>query len=380
MATTSGGSLDQAFAELIKRVVESTLGSVREELAQIAKVQSPTLAPGASVPGYSVVDLAESVRSILQPTGQTEIMAAALKAVAAVAGSSALFVRRGEAFSTWRSEGCSAEAGNALRSITASAASGAFKELCEQQQVASYPSSSDALPAGLGAVAGARDVCLLPVSVVGKVVAAIAATAPKTSQDLAALEVLSRLTGLSLETSGTRSASPTTSAHQVAPTVQQTPAPSPVAHPAAVVAPAEAPPQVPAASAGLAASNDAAARGSFANVGTAVAVASELPPPPEVESLSEEDRESHKKAHRFARVAVQDLLSYHKNKIAEGRNNRNLYEVLREDIEKTRENYQKKFANTAAASFDYLHYEMVAKLAGNDLSVLGDQYPGPIGA
>jgi len=106
---------------------------------------------------------------------------------------------------------------------------------------------------------------------------------------------------------------------------------------------------------------------------------SALPPPPDVEALPEPDKDSHKKAYRFARVAVQDLLSYHKSKIDEGRNNRNLYDVLREDIEKTRENYQKRFASTAAASFDYLHYEMVAKLAGNDLEVLGRNYPGPIG-
>ena len=119
-------------------------------------------------------------------------------------------------------------------------------------------------------------------------------------------------------------------------------------------------------------------RGSFADMPQMASVASELPPPPDVEAMAEPEKDSHKKAHRFARVAVQDLLSYHKAKIAEGRNNRNLYDVLREDIEKTRENYQKKFASTAAASFDYLHYEMVAKLAGNDMAVLGSNYPGPI--
>ena len=50
---------------------------------------------------------------------------------------------------------------------------------------------------------------------------------------------------------------------------------------------------------------------------------------------------------------------------------------LKEDIEKTRENYNKRFGQTAAASFDYLHYEMVRNLAGNDPTALGAQYPGP---
>ena len=105
---------------------------------------------------------------------------------------------------------------------------------------------------------------------------------------------------------------------------------------------------------------------------------SPLPPPPDVVTLPDEDRDSHRKAHRFARVAVQDLMSYHRDKIADGRRNKNLFVVLKDDIEKARENYQRRFGQTAARSFDYLHYEMVSKLAENDPSVLGSQYPGPV--
>ena len=104
---------------------------------------------------------------------------------------------------------------------------------------------------------------------------------------------------------------------------------------------------------------------------------SNLPAPPDADSLPEEAREAHRKAHRFSRVAVQDLLSYHKGKIELGRKDKNLYTLLKEDIEKTRENYNKRFGQTAASSFDYLHYEMVRNLAGNDPTALGEQYPGP---
>jgi hypothetical protein len=96
-----------------------------------------------------------------------------------------------------------------------------------------------------------------------------------------------------------------------------------------------------------------------------------------VESLPEDQRESHRKAHRFARVAVQDLLSYHREKVEQGRVQRNLFQLLKDDIEKTRQNYQQRFGNTAARSFDYLHYEMVARLTDNDPGMLGDGYPGP---
>ncbi len=117
--------------------------------------------------------------------------------------------------------------------------------------------------------------------------------------------------------------------------------------------------------------------GSFAaSIPATPEAAPSVAPPPDTDSLPEPDREAHRKAHRFARVAVQDLLSYHKNKIEQGRKNKNLYSMLKDDIEKTRENYRHRFGNTPARSFDYLHYELVLKLAGNDPEALGAQYPG----
>ena len=104
---------------------------------------------------------------------------------------------------------------------------------------------------------------------------------------------------------------------------------------------------------------------------------SHLSPLPNLEAMSDESRDSHRKAHRFARVAVQDLLSYHKNKIDQGRAERNLYSALKEDIDKTRENYRLRFGKTTARQFDYLHYELVLKLADNNAECLGEHYPGP---
>ena len=129
-----------------------------------------------------------------------------------------------------------------------------------------------------------------------------------------------------------------------------------------------------------AAEPEAAPPGSFTATfaPTAAVQAPAVEPPPDPASLPAEDQDAHRKAHRFARVAVQDLLSYHKGKIEQGRSNKNLYEVLWEDIEKTRENYQKRFGQTAARSYDYFHYELVVKLANNDLSALGAKYPGPV--
>jgi hypothetical protein len=366
----SSGSLDRAFEELIQRVVESTMVSVRGELARLT--ESATAHPGhGAVPSQSengrVEALQQAVNAILAPTGQTDIMAAALKSSANVAGAAALFVRRADAFTLWRSEALPADQANKLKTLNAwTATSGPLKDMCDGLRSVTLPASSPSWPSGLDTVAGGSpNICLLPIMVAGKVVAAIAVPAGSLQDVIASLEIIARIAGLSLETSSTRSAASSHSTQSAASS-----APPPTAEPI--------PPVSQPSNHAATASQPDASRGSFADVSPSSASSSTLPLPPEIESVAEADQDSHRKAHRFARVAVQDLLSYHKGKIADGRNNRNLYDVLREDIEKTRENYQKKFASTAAASFDYLHYEMVAKLAGNDLGVLGRNYPGPV--
>lgn len=360
MFTSSGGSLDRAFEELIQRVVETCMASVRGELSHMVATAAQATTTAASV-GLAardgqVASVQQAMNSILAPTSQTDIMAAALKSAATAAGCAALFVRRGDSFTMWRSEGLAADAVNGLRSLAGSAASpGAFKEMCDSSGSISAAASSGSWPTGMDALAGSSGIGLMPILVAGKVVAAIAAPADGTQDAAAGLEIIARVAGLSLETSGSRSASPA-----VAPAAAAHAPRAPEALPAAAPAPAPAGPEPMA-------TPDAASP----------EVSPATPPPPDVTSLPDADQESHRKAHRFARVAVQDLMAYHKGKIPEGSNNRNLYDVLREDIEKTRENYQKKFASTAAAAYDYLHYELVVKLANNDPAVLGPNYPGP---
>jgi hypothetical protein len=227
----------------------------------------------------------------------------------------------------------------------------------------------------LGSSAG-RQACLIPVVVQGKAVAALYSDAVAGSEAMSGLEILARVAGLRIETVAARTAAVGEAPRPAPPVEAEVPSVvGPVQGETAVeeVRPHEVSPELaplPPEEIG------APVAESLAASNTAVGEASALAPPPDMGSLPEEARESHRKAHRFARVAVQDLLSYHNDKIAEGRRNRNLFALLRNDIEKTRENYQKRFGSTPARSFDYLHYEMVSKLAQNDPSALGDQYPG----
>ena len=90
--------------------------------------------------------------------------------------------------------------------------------------------------------------------------------------------------------------------------------------------------------------------------------------------LSSEDADTHRKAQRFARLLVDEIKLYNQAKVAEGRRNKDLYDRLKEDIEKSRATFQKRYGNTAAAGADYFQREVVRSLAEDDLSVMGSNF------
>jgi hypothetical protein len=90
--------------------------------------------------------------------------------------------------------------------------------------------------------------------------------------------------------------------------------------------------------------------------------------------LSAEDADTHRKAQRFARLLVDEIKLYNQAKVAEGRRHRDLYDRLKEDIEKSRSTFQKRYGNTAAASGDYFQKEVVRSLAEDDLSIMGANF------
>lgn len=102
------------------------------------------------------------------------------------------------------------------------------------------------------------------------------------------------------------------------------------------------------------------------------------PKAPEWDTLSPAERDLHLRAQRFARVLVADLQLYRAQAIREGRKARNLYGRLKEEIDKSREAYYRKFAELVDAGVDYFHLELVRSLADNQEELLGPDYPGPM--
>jgi hypothetical protein len=105
--------------------------------------------------------------------------------------------------------------------------------------------------------------------------------------------------------------------------------------------------------------------------GTAAAPARAADP---LAQLSPEDADTHRKAQRFARLLMDEVKLYNQAKVAEGRKNKDLYDRLRDDIEKSRSAYNKRYGHTVAGSADYLHQELVRSLAEDDVSLLGPNY------
>jgi len=71
---------------------------------------------------------------------------------------------------------------------------------------------------------------------------------------------------------------------------------------------------------------------------------------------------------------VDEIKLYNQAKVAEGRRHKDLYDRLKDDIEKSRATYQKRYGSTAAAAGDYFQKEVVRSLAEDDLSVLGANF------
>ena len=92
--------------------------------------------------------------------------------------------------------------------------------------------------------------------------------------------------------------------------------------------------------------------------------------------VSEAERPVHDRARRFARLLVSEIKLYNEQKVKDGRDSRDLYSRLREDIDRSREMYDKRFAEQVGGRYDYFHQELVNTLAEGDASRLGDGYPG----
>ena len=193
----------------------------------------------------------------------------------------------------------------------------------------------------------------------------------------AALEVLSRFVALSLQT-GPRSpleAQITDMMGRVAPeppAAPQRPAPS---QPKPLVSKAAPAPRV---------EEPAVPEIELQAEPEALELAEPLPPPVgaeqeyeeefDVNRLSAEEQELHRRANRVAKVSMQDIKMLRPEQVRLGRQNKDICIRLKDDIEKAHREYDRRFKPIMDHPVDYFYRWMVEILADGDAHALGE-YP-----
>jgi hypothetical protein len=139
------------------------------------------------------------------------------------------------------------------------------------------------------------------------------------------------------------------------------PAPSVWSAPAAPVSPAlTAPEEKPAGEASFIAPEPPA--------GAAADAGRRLAGPLADMSSGDERREE---ARRFARLLVSEIKLYNERAVLEGREHANLYERLRDDIDRSRQMYEERIPQDVRSSSNFFHEELVLILADGRPEVLG---------
>ncbi|MDQ3282949.1 MAG: hypothetical protein M3Q69_16230 [Acidobacteriota bacterium] len=140
------------------------------------------------------------------------------------------------------------------------------------------------------------------------------------------------------------------------------PAPTPAAPPRPAPAPAPAPTPAPAA-ASPAASEDRPS--------------TQYIPPPGLArggvlgGGGNEDAKKHDEARRFARLLVSEIKLYNESKVEQGRKNNDLYERLKEDIDRSRQMYDERITDDVRKVSNYFYDELVRILADGRSDALG---------
>ncbi|MDQ6676473.1 MAG: hypothetical protein M3Z09_04165 [Acidobacteriota bacterium] len=96
---------------------------------------------------------------------------------------------------------------------------------------------------------------------------------------------------------------------------------------------------------------------------------------PKWSDLPPAEQAVHLRAQRFARVAVARMRVEHAGAVKEGQARANLYEALRPEIERARQEYRDQFQGNSLMP-DYLYLELLRSLANDEDQLLGPGFPG----
>ncbi|HWY22347.1 MAG TPA: hypothetical protein VNX26_14065 [Candidatus Acidoferrum sp.] len=360
-------NIEQAVAKALNEQLPQLQSQIVQQVLDALPAQSSE-APAASQRDSSA--LVEAVSSIHAGSTQKEILRALLDAGSGYCSRIALFVVKAGAASGWQSRGFGDD--EAVKDFALDLTAG---------PVAHTYQNRVATPGNITEMGGAfadhfgrpanEQMLILPLALKEKLAALVYADGGDAGNlDPAALELLVIATSAWLEVTSLRKQVQAKDDGAAMGRIESAPAPvqtvSSFSDPFASHAPKHVPASVPAEPEPAAEVVEVAAHAS-----AAAAPAAATDP---LAGLSPEDADVHRKAQRFARLLVDEIKLYNQAKVAEGRRNKDLYDRLKEDIDKSRGTFQKRYGNTAAASADYFNQELLRSLAEDDVSIMGSNF------
>ncbi len=85
-----------------------------------------------------------------------------------------------------------------------------------------------------------------------------------------------------------------------------------------------------------------------------------------------EEEQLHEQARRFARLLISEILLYNPDQVEQGKQQRDLADRLKEDLERSEKMYRRRVAPHVAAQTNYFQEEVLRTLADGDPAILGD--------
>jgi hypothetical protein len=398
----------------------------------VDEMEAAYTAEAAAAPaGAGAQRVKSAIQAIERGKSQVDVLNSLLEQCLEFGSRAALLILRGETFSGWKGTGFSAHGGNDEMIKRFNAAPGLIPELdrvLRHEEVVEWDGQNLASRLGVG---NSERAVLVPMVIKDKVAAAVyvdtvANDASKFDAD--AIELLVFTTGLLVDTLAIRKKIPSPSLRAAvnsieSPAPRRDPAPAtpPPAAPPPPPPPAAEPPAPPRQTdAGTVAINAAQLRELMASQRPGFNVPSATedfstpapaprppappppppPPPPPVAAApaapaagedrpstqyippaniartaaggpQSDDAKKHDEARRFARLLVSEIKLYNESKVEQGRKNNDLYERLKEDIDRSRQMYDERIADDVRKVSNYFYDELVRILADGRAEALG---------
>jgi hypothetical protein len=377
--------VEQIVEKVVSQVLESHVPQMRDELVRRVLDELPQAPEAAGGSGDGAANLLKAISAIHAGTTQKEILRALLDNTVRYSGRGALFVVKAGAATGWQGRGFNQDGGDTIKDFALNVGIGA-PEQALRSRLPFSGTNREIDPEFISRFGGSAtdQVLLLPLVLKEKVAALVYADAGAEASgkmDAAALELLVRVTSAWLEVASLRKQaqkeeSADSAAEKVsgAPPVQSASVPQDpfAAHAPKHVAPM--PVSVPIPLAPVVQEQPAAVAQAEPIAAAAAAAAAPAPATDPFANLSPQDADVHRKAQRFARLLVDEIKLYNQAKVTEGRKSKDLYDRLKEDIEKSRGTFQKRYGNSVAAGADYFSQEIVRSLAEDDVSIMGANF------